>query len=124
MSFCAQRSKCLLSKEAKLFFFLFHFSCKGCKSVQGEMTVEGLAALTSGAGRKLSKTRFIVVCKNTVPSRSSTHVCSEVIKWPPKEETLYCFCRCVTDRAALQCAQRSPEWFFNPSASTKVKKPQ
>ena len=60
--------------------------------------------------------------QETVPSRSSTHVCSEVIKWPPKEETLYCFSCCVTDRAALQCAQHSPEWFFNPTASTKVKK--
>lgn len=49
--------------KAILLFVSLLCNCKGCESVHRETTVEGLIALTNGAGWKLTKTRFIVVCK-------------------------------------------------------------
>lgn len=95
-----KRSKCVPSKEAKLFFFLLHFSCKGCKSVQGETTVEGSAALTSGAGRKLSKTRFIVVCKKQCLHGPAHMFALRWLSGPLKRK------RCIALAAVLLTGQR------------------
>lgn len=94
------RSKCLPTKEAKPFFFLFHFSCKGCKSVQGETTVESLAALTSGAGWKLSQTRFIVVCKKRCLHGPAHMFALRWLSGPLKRK------RCIALAAVLLTGQR------------------